>query len=119
MQSTTYTIAAVNDEHTTCECCGRTGLKKTAQLINEAGDVKILGTTCAASFLGTDSKTNEMRAFKIEQTRREVIRRRDWGKTPAETVKFLRAVFPEMSTTQILKVFYVTIREYYTKDQVG
>lgn len=47
-----YTLVAVNDENDTCQCCGRTGLKKTAVLVNDFGDTKILGTTCAGKYLG-------------------------------------------------------------------
>lgn len=45
-------MIAVTDDFDTCECCGRTGLKRTAVLADDEGNTIILGTTCAANKLG-------------------------------------------------------------------
>lgn len=44
---TAYRILGSNDEVTTCECCGRSGLKKTVVLTNGEQEVRY-GTECAA-----------------------------------------------------------------------
>jgi hypothetical protein len=44
-------ILGTSDEVTTCECCGRTGLKTTIIIGTEEGEA-YYGTTCASKFLG-------------------------------------------------------------------
>lgn len=111
MQNTsTYTIAAVNDEHTTCECCGRTGLKKTAQLINEAGDVKILGTTCAASFLGSKQAKAQNKiaaSLACPNLVRYVEIRKKNGATDATIFGIVKATVSGATDAQIAAVFGV------------
>jgi len=46
--SSTPQIIGISDEVTTCDCCGRTGLKRTVHLhLEDDGDI-YYGTTCAA-----------------------------------------------------------------------
>jgi hypothetical protein len=47
-------VLGVNDEVTTCECCGRTGLKKTVVLGTDGGEVRY-GTECAARAMKCDA----------------------------------------------------------------
>lgn len=47
-----YTMHGITDEITTCDCCGKTSLKDTVALENEAGDVLYFGSHCAARVLG-------------------------------------------------------------------
>lgn len=45
-----YKVLGVNDERDTCECCGKTGLKRVVWIENtETNDIKCFGTTCAQS----------------------------------------------------------------------
>jgi hypothetical protein len=44
-------VLGISDEVTTCECCGRTNLKKTVALDNGNGVVRY-GTECAARAMG-------------------------------------------------------------------
>ncbi len=46
------TLIEINDEHDTCECCGKTGLKRVAWIRIEDGTVVPFGVCCAASVLG-------------------------------------------------------------------
>lgn len=41
-------IIAITDETSTCECCGKTNLKKVIVMQNDNGDIVRYGTDCAA-----------------------------------------------------------------------
>ena len=43
-----YTIEGVTDERDSCDCCGKTGLKRTVVLADSDGEFVFFGTTCAA-----------------------------------------------------------------------
>ena len=51
MNTTRY--LGTTDEVTTCDCCGKSGLKKTVALYFGEGDVLHYGVTCAARSLQT------------------------------------------------------------------
>ena len=51
MNTTRY--LGTTDEVTTCDCCGKSGLKKTVALCFGEGDVLHYGVTCAARSLQT------------------------------------------------------------------
>lgn len=52
-------ILGITDETTTCECCGKTNLKKTVVLETEDGGELRYGTDCAArALLGKKSSSN-------------------------------------------------------------
>ena len=58
-------VAAVNDEVTTCMCCGRVDLKKTVLLVDSDGQaVGRFGVVCAAHKLGWSKAKSKAR---IEQ----------------------------------------------------
>lgn len=43
-----FQVKGVNDERDTCECCGKTGLKKVVWIEDtETGEIKCFGSTCA------------------------------------------------------------------------
>lgn len=46
-----YRILGTTDEITTCECCGRTDLKKTIVLDDYEGNISHYGETCAAKLM--------------------------------------------------------------------
>jgi hypothetical protein len=64
-------ILGINNEVTTCECCGRTNLKRTVVLASDNGQVHY-GTECAAKALRCDAKTvtNGIRTA-VEETARQ------------------------------------------------
>ena len=45
-------ILGINDDVTTCECCGRTGLKKTVVIETSETGIVHYGSNCAARKLG-------------------------------------------------------------------
>lgn len=49
--ATSVKFLGINDDVTTCECCGRAGLKKTVVLDIGDGDTVHFGTACAAKKL--------------------------------------------------------------------
>lgn len=52
----------------TCDCCDRTGLKRTVKLINPAGRVVWFGTGCASRAMGCDEDTvRKARTSAIER----------------------------------------------------
>jgi hypothetical protein len=83
-----YRIKGTVTDITTCNCCGRNGLRRTIALMpldidgNEAGEVGYYGTGCAATLLGwtnsrvttsaknADTKAEIDRHYAIERARR-------------------------------------------------
>lgn len=83
-----YCIKGTVTDITTCDCCGRKGLRRTVALMpldvdgNEVGEVSYYGTGCAAALLGwtngrvtTSAKNADMKAevdryYAIERARR-------------------------------------------------
>lgn len=82
-------ILGINNEQTTCDCCGRTNLKKTVVLTNGETEVRY-GTECAANALRIAKKDVEKelrrveRAASEERMRQDQIRRnREWDEYAA------------------------------------
>ncbi len=76
-----WKVLGTNDDRETCECCGKTGLKRVVWLESEAGDVVAYGTESAARALqvrGTKAeKTRKFAELALEtkyEARREVFR---------------------------------------------
>lgn len=70
-------IKGITDEVSTCDCCGRTDLKKTI-ILSEDGCVSFFGSECAARALGRRRKVNvEKAAVKAqgEVDQREATRK--------------------------------------------
>lgn len=64
-------ILGITDETTTCECCGKTNLKKTVVLETEDGGELRYGSDCAARALlgkksGSNRKVIETRALAVQ-----------------------------------------------------
>lgn len=72
-------VLGINDDVTTCECCGRAGLKATVVIeLDDAATVHF-GRDCAAKKLGGSAKT-------VESIARGIAYGREWlHKTPAHT----------------------------------
>lgn len=49
-----FVVLGISDEVTTCDCCGKTGLKRTVAMTNDGDTVLFLGCTCAANKLNAD-----------------------------------------------------------------
>ncbi|MCX5206104.1 hypothetical protein OG897_32420 [Streptomyces sp. NBC_00237] len=77
--SARWVIKGVTDDCTTCDCCGRSNLKRTVALIpldedgNEDGDAVYYGTACAAMAMRrrTTSITNAANAARAESSGRD------------------------------------------------
>ena len=59
-----FTALLIDDSVTTCDCCGKSGLKATVLMQNDLGDLVHFGRTCAARNSGKTSQqiTKEVRA---------------------------------------------------------
>lgn len=88
-------ILGINDDVTTCECCGRTNLKATVVLETEHGDIRHYGRDCAARAIhGTNKAVN---VKSVESLGRAIGYAREWlHKTPAHTA---RVVFNRCNLT--------------------
>lgn len=78
-----FKILGKNDEVTTCECCGKSGLKLTVVLTNGEGEVRY-GRDCAARALAAQSFGPRMTATKIERMAEKAELARDKAKANAE-----------------------------------
>jgi hypothetical protein len=56
MKNTTTRFLGTTDDVTTCDCCGKTGLKSTVALSIDGGDAVYFGVTCAARAIGSTVK---------------------------------------------------------------
>jgi ribosome-binding protein aMBF1 (putative translation factor) len=79
-----FKILGINDEQTACECCGRTGLKKTVVLTDGEREVRY-GTECAARAMKVSKREVEsgVKAATVaaSRTRQEQINREEEGYT--------------------------------------
>lgn len=70
-----YRFIGTTDSVTTCDCCGRTGLKVTVCIHNEeTGDELYFGTSCAAKALRIPSKEVTAGAKAADRAREEAER---------------------------------------------
>lgn len=69
-----YTFEGVTDEVSTCDCCGREGLKRVIAL-SEEGVVSYYGTTCASHLLKIPAK-DVTKAAKSAQDEKDAAARR-------------------------------------------
>lgn len=87
-------ILGINDEVTTCECCGRTNLKRTVILESETIGIVRYGTDCAAAAVyGKKSAKNR---DQMDRVARGVAYAKKWigihGTTPAVLNKIADAI---------------------------
>jgi len=78
-----YKILGKNDEVTTCECCGKSGLKLTVVLTDGESEVRY-GRDCAARILAAQSFGPRMTATKIERAAEKAEANREKTKRQAE-----------------------------------
>lgn len=79
-------ILGINDDVTTCECCGRTNLKATVVLETEHGDIRHYGRDCAARSLTGDNKSAAVKS--VETLAKGISYARQWlHATPAHTAR--------------------------------
>jgi hypothetical protein len=76
----------IDDSITTCECCGKTGLKATVAMLLDDNSMAHYGRTCAARNTGKTSQeiTREVRAERDRrhgQATNELLRLRRYGAT--------------------------------------
>lgn len=77
-------IIAITDETSTCECCGKTNLKKVIVMQTEDGSIVRYGTDCAAKAQGKKSA-----AVKVEVETAELAQRMLAKFTPELAIKAL------------------------------
>lgn len=46
-----FVVLGISDEVTACDCCGKTGLKRTVAMTEDGDNVLFFGCTCAANKL--------------------------------------------------------------------
>lgn len=79
-------ILGINDDVTTCECCGRSNLKATVVLETEHGDVRHYGRDCAARSLIGNNKSGSVKS--VETLAKGISYARKWlHATPAHTAR--------------------------------
>ena len=67
-----YRIVGINDDQDTCQCCGKTGLKRVVWMVpidvdgNPEGEPECYGTSCAARIAGYAYPTSAGTKRKIE-----------------------------------------------------
>lgn len=71
----------VTDEHDTCDCCGRTGLKRTVLMQLDDNSLAYYGTTCAARNTGKDQRQIK-EEIALSQFHRENMARNEWREQP-------------------------------------
>lgn len=70
-----YRILGINDDVTTCECCGKSNLKKTVVLGSDSGEVHF-GVDCAARAMLGNNKSGSRKT--IDTQARAVALARKW-----------------------------------------
>lgn len=65
MANRVYTILAITDENTCCDCCGKTNLKKTVLIQINDEQPLWYGTSCAAMIMNTGIPAHEARWGKV------------------------------------------------------
>jgi hypothetical protein len=93
-----YTILGTTDEHTSCDCCGRSDLKSTvAMRDNETDKDVFFGVVCAAHMRGVTSKEIKSKAQAADRERARVehnARRDAFNREYAAFQSFLDSVVP-------------------------
>ncbi len=94
----TTRFLGTSDDVTTCDCCGRTGLKSTVALcIDDSDDVLYYGVVCAARALKTTAKVVRAETKAADDAARDARLRAEWERGRAEDAKwqaFLDAAAP-------------------------
>ena len=86
-----YRIKGVNDDHDTCDLCGKTGLKKVVWMVeldsegDEIGTAAPYGTCCAAKLLAYTNqpliaKTKNAQILELQRRRSAELRALVWEK---------------------------------------
>lgn len=79
-----FKILGINDDVTTCECCGRSNLKATVVLESSDGSMVHYGKDCAARTLTGDNKAADVKS--VESLARGIEYARKWlNHTPKHT----------------------------------
>jgi hypothetical protein len=82
----TMKVLGINDDVTTCECCGRPNLKATVVLETEHGDIRHYGRDCAARSLMGNNKSGSVKS--VETLAKGISYARKWlNATPAHTAR--------------------------------
>jgi hypothetical protein len=96
----TTAILGISDSVTTCECCGRTNLKKTVAVSFDSNAPVYYGTECAARATGRKAKDVTVAAKVADDARAADARLESEKKAAAEDARwdaFLAAKAPGLS----------------------
>jgi len=72
----------LTDAVTTCDCCGKSDLKRTVAMLTDAGDLVHYGTVCASRNSGKAPAVIN-REVREEHERRVAAARDEWARHPA------------------------------------
>lgn len=81
-ESTMARALGIDDSVTTCDCCGKSGLKYTVAMELDSGEIVHYGCVCAARNTGKAQKTITSE-IKAERARKIELARGEWKKHPA------------------------------------
>ncbi len=105
----TFTALHITDEITTCECCGKQGLKATVAMLNQDGGLFHFGRICAARNSGKPSQqiTKELKQARADAHGRcgnELMALRRAGtKITRELVQQVAAAHPAVDLQVLLQ----------------
>lgn len=96
------------DDVTTCDCCGRTGLKNTVAIeMHDGADPVYYGVTCAAHALKTTAKEVRYEAKRADTLKREkeaAERRKKQDKERASWFAWLDSQVPSLAGQGFLQI---------------
>lgn len=69
-----FKIVGITDEVTSCECCGKSNLKKTVALMDDNGNVTYFGQTCASKAAGWTKEYVKEEVKQIDKTNKQLMK---------------------------------------------
>lgn len=81
-ESTMARALGIDDSVTTCDCCGKAGLKSTVAMELDSGEIVHYGCVCASRNTGKAQKTITSE-IKAEHARKIELARNEWKRHPA------------------------------------
>ncbi len=91
----------ITDSVSTCDCCGRTNLKRTVALVKEDGSEVFYGTTCAAVALRLTEYAVNASAVFAENNRRETVAKYNSALESAQGFTFALITFSSKGQNRV------------------
>ena len=97
-----WTIKGINDEKDFCELCGKTELKRVVWMMNDDGELKHVGTSCAAKMAGFTVK-EQKKAEKnwIDSIREKQSNEINWARNHSPEAKAYREKQADINKSDI------------------